>query len=68
MTAVQTPAYGRYLTEAEASEFTRFARGTLRNMRSAGVGPDYIRIGGSIRYRLADLIDWMECGDGPTAA
>lgn len=51
----------RYLTEVEASEFTRFAKGTLRNMRSKGEGPPFIRAGGyAIRYRLDELIEWME--------
>lgn len=49
-----------YLTESEASELTRFSRGTLRNMRSLGNGPRFIRVGKAIRYRRIDLIDWME--------
>ena len=58
----------RYLTEREASELTRFARGTLRNHRAKGTGPRFIRFPGhgAIRYRLDDLVDWMESGGQTT--
>jgi Helix-turn-helix domain len=51
---------GPYLIEREAAELTRFSSGHLRNMRSLGRGPKYLRVGGAIRYRLSDLLDWME--------
>lgn len=53
-----------YMTEGEAADFTRFTKGTLRNLRSQGGGPQFLKVGGSIRYRLSDLIAWMEHIDG----
>ena len=29
--------------------------GRLANMRSAGIGPKFVRIGSSIRYRVSDI-------------
>lgn len=50
----------RYFTTREAADLTRFTAGTLRNMRSLGHGPRFIRVGKAIRYRYDDLIEWME--------
>lgn len=50
----------QYLTTKEAADFTRFTAGTLRNMRSEGRGPRFRRVGKAVRYRVADLIEWME--------
>jgi hypothetical protein len=36
------------------------APATLRNWRSRGVGPAYVRIGGVIRYQRADLDAFVE--------
>ena len=33
--------------------------GTLCNWRVQGVGPAYVRIGKNIRYRVADLDEWI---------
>jgi hypothetical protein len=51
---------GDYLTEADVSDLTRFAAGTLRNMRSEGRGPRFLRVGKAIRYRRADVVAWLE--------
>jgi|Deesub1362B_J571_1020462.scaffolds.fasta_scaffold58691_1 predicted site-specific integrase-resolvase len=48
------------LTEKEAAEFLGIARGTLANYRSAGKGPPYVKIEGTIRYRKADLEAYIE--------
>lgn len=32
--------------------------GTLRNWRTAGKGPKFIRIGATIRYRASDVKKW----------
>lgn len=43
------------LTESELAErWSRSAR-TLRNDRSARRGVPYVKLGGSVRYRLADV-------------
>lgn len=56
------PPLPEWMTEREAAAYTRFASGSLRNMRCAGRGPKYRKVGGAIRYRLRDLIDWLETG------
>jgi predicted DNA-binding transcriptional regulator AlpA len=33
---------------------------TLRGLRRAGAGPRYVRVGGSIRYRLRDIEAWLD--------
>lgn len=46
----------RFLSTAQAAEFTGFSPDTLRTWRSRGRGPAWSKApGGSIRYRLADL-------------
>lgn len=51
-----------YLSDVEAAEFISTSPQTLRNWRSAGKGPSYIKIGRLVRYRLDDLIKFMESG------
>jgi predicted DNA-binding transcriptional regulator AlpA len=36
---------------------------TLENYRQRGIGPNYVRLGRTIRYRWSDIRDWIEaCG------
>jgi predicted DNA-binding transcriptional regulator AlpA len=48
------------LTEEDAGNFLKLAPATLRNMRTQGRGPSFIKVGGLVRYRHADLVDWIE--------
>ena len=50
----------KYITEKEVSEITGRALSTLRNERFLGKGIPYIKIGKSVRYRLDDVIEFME--------
>jgi len=50
----------RYLKEREVSEITNLALPTLRNYRVLGKGPDYLKVGRSVRYRFDDVIRFME--------
>lgn len=34
--------------------------GTLKRWRREGTGPAYCRIGNRVRYRVADLDDWLQ--------
>ena len=49
----------RYITEIELSELTGFALSTIRNKRFSGEGIKYCKIGRSVRYRLNDVIEFM---------
>lgn len=43
--------------------------GRLANMRCAGTGPIFVKIGGSIRYRLSDIEDYERANTvAPVAA
>jgi predicted DNA-binding transcriptional regulator AlpA len=48
------------LTEADAGKLLGLAPATLRNMRTKGRGPSFIKVGGLVRYRHADIVDWIE--------
>lgn len=55
--AENTPA--RYLNEVQVSEMTGRALSTLRNERARGTGMPYIKVGRSVRYDYADIIEFM---------
>lgn len=50
----------RWLNENEVSLLTGRALPTLRNERSKGRGIRYAKIGRSVRYRLSDVMAFME--------
>ena len=50
----------QYLTEKSVSNMTGIALSTLRNMRFEGRGISYCKIGRSVRYKLQDVINYME--------
>lgn len=60
----------RYVNPAAAARFTGYAAGTLRNWRSSGRGPAYVKTAGkrgTIRYRISDLRAFMQAGCGSEA-
>jgi len=48
------------LTPKEAATRLKVSLSWLAKARMRGDGPPYIRIGRSIRYREADLLQWMK--------
>lgn len=50
----------QWITEKEVSQMTGRAKQTLRNDRCKGKGIPYSKIGASIRYRLDDVVGFME--------
>jgi hypothetical protein len=44
-----------HLTPVELAERWRMPTGTLRNWRSEGTGPTYIKIGQRVLYPVADV-------------
>lgn len=48
------------LNTAEAANYTRLGKPTLERLRVSGEGPVYAKLGGAVRYRKADLDDWIE--------
>lgn len=47
-------------TEQDAANILGLAPATLRNMRADGRGPSFVKIGGLVRYRDNDLVEWIE--------
>ncbi len=56
----QLDARARTVSPAEAAERLGVERSTLDNWRWSGGGPGYLKVGGRVRYRLADLADWLD--------
>ena len=50
----------KYITEKQVAEITSFGLQTLRNDRHLRRGLPYIKKGRSVRYALADVIEFME--------
>ena len=50
----------RHMDEYEVATLIGFAVASLRNWRSMARGPSYVKMGRSVRYRLKDVLDWME--------
>jgi hypothetical protein len=48
-----------YLDVKEAGAYIRIAPGTLKNWRSRGLGPPYVKVGGRTVYHRPDLDEWM---------
>lgn len=47
-------------TPDEVAEYLQKTEKTLRNWRSAGIGPPYIKVeGGAIRYRWSEVEKWL---------
>jgi len=47
------------LTQREAASLLRLSERTLERLRVFGLGPKFARCSRSIRYRLADLDEWI---------
>lgn len=50
----------KYLTDRAVEELTGIKRQSLANSRHLGRGIPYSRVGRSIRYKLADVLSFME--------
>ena len=58
----------QYLTEKQVAGITNFAIQTLRNHRQVSRGIPYLKVGRSVRYRPADVQEYMErCFVNPEA-
>lgn len=51
----------RLLTTAEVAEITGLKANYLRQLKHKGTGPQVIKIGGMVRYRIADVVRWINC-------
>lgn len=58
----------RLLTRREAAEHLGFAPQTLARYAWLGKGPAVVKVGRSVRYRLADLEEWVKSVSPTTTA
>lgn len=58
------------MTERDVAEMLQRSVKTLRNDRALGRGPKFVKLGRSVRYTLADVIDYLngKAGGGTVAA
>ena len=50
----------RLMNDKHAAKFLDVGVQTLRNWRCRRIGPDYIKLGRSVRYSESDLLKYME--------
>ena len=48
------------LNTSEAADYVRLGKPTLERFRVSGEGPIFVKLGGAVRYRKADLDTWLE--------
>jgi excisionase family DNA binding protein len=47
------------LTQSECAELLRLSERTLERLRVSGLGPKFVRMGRSVRYRQNDVEAWL---------
>ena len=52
----------KYMTPAELSEYLggSISVRTMANWRSQCIGPEYVKIGGKVRYKRESIDQWLE--------
>jgi predicted DNA-binding transcriptional regulator AlpA len=55
---------GVLLNEREVAEAIHVSVKTLQHWRQHGQGPQFLRLGRHIRYRVGDVIAWLERSRG----
>ena len=53
------------LTERQAAEFLNVSERTLQSWRARRVGPAFVKSGRVVRYRLRDLLSWIDANTVP---
>ena len=59
MTTATVPRH-EYMDSREAAGYLRISFNTLNCWRSRREGPAFVKIGGKVRYRLADVDAWAD--------
>ena len=57
---VEVAEAGNLLTEGDAAKYIGMSSKWLSNQRWLGLGPNYLRIGRCIRYRVSELDEFLE--------
>jgi predicted DNA-binding transcriptional regulator AlpA len=61
---VSRQSFETFLNEYELAEMLNISVATVRRWRFFHVGPQYVKLGASVRYRRADIESWLR--DQPT--
>ena len=48
------------MSEAQVAEILGKPPRTLRQWRYLGIGPKYLKVGATVRYRARDVESWLE--------
>lgn len=54
-----------YVTTAELARRWRWSVQHMTNMRRAGAGPAYVKLGRAVRYSVAEVVAWEIAGHSP---
>jgi hypothetical protein len=60
MSQINLPPEQQYLTDREVCAITKRGLQTLRNDRFKGQGVPYTKFGRLVRYRLSDVLQYLE--------
>jgi len=58
----ELPVAPEYLTAFQVAQLTGFTPKGLETMRAKRLGPPYMKVGNSVRYRAAEVRAWMDAG------
>ena len=58
----ELPVAPEYLTAFQVAQLTGFTPKGLETMRAKRKGPQFMKVGTSVRYRAADVRAWMDAG------
>ncbi|HJB11209.1 MAG TPA: helix-turn-helix domain-containing protein [Candidatus Brachybacterium merdavium] len=47
------------MTAADVADVLSISARTLANWRSLNMGPDYVKVGGRVRYRVSSVNIWV---------
>ena len=61
MTNMQSIPF-KYFVTKEAAEILGLSRRTLEKHRTYGTGPQFLKLGGRVVYKIEDLRSWAERG------
>lgn len=64
MTLCTTEAMPAFLTTADAARLVRLSPRTLEKHRIYGIGPAFKKVCGRVIYASADVLAWVEAGNG----
>ena len=68
MTDQPAPPVEQLLDLPALAEYVQLAPSTIRQLRTAGDGPRAIRLGGSVRWRRADVDQWIAAHAEPVGS